>query len=79
VQKAFSNASLVNVLTNSPVRASATLNMRGSTIEYRRFVPSFRHLTMPASFRIFRCLETRGWIRFSWGTIWQTHFSPSRR
>jgi hypothetical protein len=28
VQKAFSNASLVNVLTNSPVRASATLNMR---------------------------------------------------
>ena len=75
----FSNTSFASALTRSELKASITLYIFGSTIEYKRLVPSFRHLMIPASFRILRWRETSGWIRFRCGTISQTHFSPSRK
>ncbi len=59
--------------------ASTTWYIFWSVNEYMRLLPSLRHRTKPESFKILKCLEMTGWMRLRWGTISQTHFSPSRR
>jgi hypothetical protein len=66
-------------LISSGVKRSITSNTPESTTEYILFVPSFRHLIIPTSLRIFKWRETTGWIRSRCGTISQTHFSPFRK